>query len=141
MLSNECLMHLSVCMCLCTWTTDSGFDSSLFQSRYSVHGTVNVLHKDIPVQIKQAEGKLIRHLQDHRTNTQFNNHNNGVTWSEEMSSLNLINPALNLWFLRKILLDDYMSLICNICTTNHVKLLVSNWPFAKPYGGSVCLEF
>ncbi len=26
------------------------------------------------------------------------------------------------------------------CTSNHLKLLVSNWPFAKPYGGSVCLE-
>lgn len=49
-------------VCVSTWSTDSGLDASLLQNRNSVDCTLNILHEYIPVQVKQAEGKLIRHL-------------------------------------------------------------------------------
>lgn len=52
-----------------TWSTDSGFDTSPLQSRNTVNGSLDVLHEDVPVQVKQAEGKFIRHL--HNKNTDF----------------------------------------------------------------------
>lgn len=42
-----------------TWPTDSGFDARPFQHRHSVDGTLDVLHKNIPVQVKEAEGKFL----------------------------------------------------------------------------------
>lgn len=53
---------LRLCVCGSTWSTDGRLDTGLLQNRNSVHCTLNVLHEYIPVQVKQAEGKLIRHL-------------------------------------------------------------------------------
>lgn len=48
---------------MCTWSTDCRLDASLLQIRNSVDSALNVLHEDIPVQVKQAESKFIRHLE------------------------------------------------------------------------------
>lgn len=45
-----------------TWPTDGGFNACFLQHRYSVDGTFNVLHKNIPVQIKEAKSKFFRYL-------------------------------------------------------------------------------
>lgn len=58
------LEQFNQCVSVFTWSTDGGFDSSLFQCRNSVDGPLNVLHENVPVQIKQTEGKFVRHLYD-----------------------------------------------------------------------------
>ena len=64
------LLFLCACVCVCTWSTDGGLDPSLLQIRNSVYGALDMLHEYIPVQVKQAEGKLIRHLRNKpNTNT------------------------------------------------------------------------
>lgn len=51
-----------------TWSADRRLDAGLLQSRNSVDCALDVLHEHIPVQVKQAEGKLVRHLQNGNTN-------------------------------------------------------------------------
>lgn len=53
---------MCICVCTSTWSTDGGLDASLLQNRNSVDGTLNMLREYIPVQVKQAEGKVIGHL-------------------------------------------------------------------------------
>lgn len=48
--------------CHITWPTDGGFNARFLQHRYSVDGTFNVLHENIPVQIKKAKSKFFRYL-------------------------------------------------------------------------------
>jgi len=48
--------------CRVTWPTDSGFNARFLQHRDSVDGTFNVLHENIPVQIKEAKSKFFRYL-------------------------------------------------------------------------------
>lgn len=53
---------VSACLRVCTWSTDCGLDASLLQNRNSIYSSLDMLRKYVPVQVKQAEGKLIRHL-------------------------------------------------------------------------------
>lgn len=53
---------LRLCVRGSTWSTDGRLDAGLLQNRNSVDCTLDVLHEYVPVQVKQAEGKLIRHL-------------------------------------------------------------------------------
>lgn len=45
-----------------TWPTDSGFDSCFLQNWHSVDSTFDVLHENIPVQVKEAKSKFFRYL-------------------------------------------------------------------------------
>lgn len=58
---------MCVRVCVYTWSTDSRLDASLLQSRNSVDCTLDMLREYIPVQVKQAEGKLIRYLGNKNT--------------------------------------------------------------------------
>lgn len=57
------LWNVCLCMCASTWSTNSGLDASLLQYRNSVDCTLNMLHENVPVQVKQAERKLVRDLE------------------------------------------------------------------------------
>lgn len=61
------VLRVRVNLHACTWSTDGGFDPSPLQSRNPVNCSLDVLHEDVPVQVKQAEGKFIRHLYDENT--------------------------------------------------------------------------
>ena len=45
-----------------TWPADGGFNTRFLQHWYSVDGTFNVLHENVPVQIKEAKSKFFRYL-------------------------------------------------------------------------------
>ena len=76
-------MCVCVCVyvCVCTWSADSGFDAGLLQCWDSVDGPLYVLHEHVPVQIKQAKGKLIRHLQGHITAVSTPRHTHTQTYT------------------------------------------------------------
>lgn len=45
-----------------TWPTDGGFNSCFLQNWHSVDSTFNVLHENIPVQVKETKSKFFRYL-------------------------------------------------------------------------------
>lgn len=51
-----------------TWPTDSGFNSCFLQNWHSVDSTFNVLHENIPVQVKEAKSKFFRYLKRRNKN-------------------------------------------------------------------------
>lgn len=58
------LVYVCVCVCVGTWPTDGGLNPRLFQDRDSVDGSLDVLHKHVPVQVEEAEGEFITDLRE-----------------------------------------------------------------------------